>query len=216
MFCISCLAFQFEPSLWWWLSVKLLSALSTTFHSQHCSTNIKSNNTNEGDVLEIIWGGWRCADEILRDLVGDGRFQGEGRDKQRLILSDRQRRAALVWQRSCSFNASDTWRQSPASLSITAETQRDTCLTWLKRVVEFYSQIWVFGCLFFFCFSPSTQLFEKASKDLKWDHTVCGITVFKCQCWLVCAKGTLWICLPYFVEVGPPCCPCALLMIVAD
>lgn len=122
------------------------------FLEPHCSTNIKSNNTNEGNVLEIIWGRSRCAEEILRDLVGDGRFHGEGRDKQRLILSDRQRRAALVWQRSCSFNASGTWRHSPASLYITAETQRDTCLTWLKRVIEFYSEIW--GFVFPYAFLP--------------------------------------------------------------
>lgn len=108
------------------------------FHEQHCSANIQSNDTNEGDVLEIIWGSRRCADETLRDLLGDGRFQGEGGDKQRLILSDRQRRAALVWRRPCSFNASDTWRQSPASLSRT-RTQRDlACLAPLRRVVEFY------------------------------------------------------------------------------
>lgn len=42
MFCISCLAFPFEPSLWWWLSVKLLLALSTTFTHSTVAQTLKA------------------------------------------------------------------------------------------------------------------------------------------------------------------------------
>lgn len=112
------------------------------------------NNTNNEDstIFQIIWSSLRSEDKILGDLAGDGRFQGEGRDKQRLILSDRQRRAALVWQVSCSFNASATWRQNPACLSIKGILLKHRAtLAWLDENVELNLAL-KFSYLVFVCF----------------------------------------------------------------
>lgn len=173
-----------------------LSTLHYFFYGR--GVNIKSKSTNDGSVLEVIWGSWRSADEPLWEQVGDGRFQGEGRDKQRLILSDRQRRAALVWQRSCSFNASHTWRQSPTSLSL--HKHRETLAwLWVRRLVEFCSGILILGYLFSFWLFSRHSLARRSLARSK----------VRSRCaWNDCLQMSVLtdLCWGHFVDVFAQCC----------
>lgn len=137
----------------------MLNMIIVLFSLVLCKTSNITNN-EDSTILQIIWSSLRSEDRIIGDLAGDRRFQGEGRDKQRLILSDRQRRAALVWQVSCSFNASATWRQNPACLSIKGVLQKHRAtLAWLDENVELNFALkfsYLFFFFFFLCFPRHT------------------------------------------------------------
>lgn len=153
----------------------LLHTLNITFHSVY---NIYSSvliiillvivimnhiyKTSRGEDVKWVevWEGDAGAPSVLRHPADCGSPRSGGTDKQRLILPDRQRRTAPVWQVSWSFtNASATWRQNSPCLSIKAiclNTDRHLLsLSEWKCSVEFCSAIQTFCSSSSFC-SPRT------------------------------------------------------------